>query len=1028
MEWDLNDWRWDGDLLVATPMDAAPSDCGNKQLFPVPSPGGLFDHSSPCSAESGPIVSGKGKGESEKRRREMMVADEDVPGDEAGFLTLKLGGRVYPVTDHVDLVNWDGKNGKKSKVQVGNSIRATCQVEGCGADLSDAKDYHRRHKVCEMHAKASEALVGNVLQRFCQQCSRFHLLQEFDEGKRSCRRRLAGHNRRRRKTNPDSVASGSSLMDDRSSNYLLISLLRILANLHSDSSEQLKDQSLLSHLLKNLASLSGSFDANSLPGLLQTPQGQQKLGTAAGTSSQAAHAMASNGVAAQESSWPVCSRAKMNCVTEIQRSTARPTDQPLSIAVSSEEMPWKRNTLETSPGERVVAIHHGQSTGRVPMKGDIPVETERFSLLNQVLPTGSDLEKVGFRSFDLNDVCSGHDITEGPDNFITPANQPSGSLCCPSWVLKSSQKTSLTQTSGNSDSASAQSHSTSNGDAKNCTDRMVFKLFGKDPSDFPLVLRSQILDWLSNSPMDIEGYIRPGCIILTVYLHLTDSTWKELCHNLRCSLERLLDIAGDDFWGTGWLYARIQDQIAFIYNGCVVLDTPLLFNSHNHCQILSVSPLAVSASKRVNFTVKGLNLAQSSIRLLCSFDGKYLVQEMTQALVSSTGTTNEHDNAQCLQFSCLVPNATGRGFIEVEDQGLSNSFFPFIVAEEDVSYEICTLESIINSIYSNSNYDDGTGGMKTRTLALDFVHEMGWLLRRSHLRSCSENLNSHANIYPLSQFRWLVEFSMDHNWCAVVKKLLDILFSGAVDVGGHSFELAISESAFLHSAVQKNQRPVVELLLRYVPADDLGCSISQNTQVEHFQRSLLFRPDMLGPFNVTPLHIAASMCDGENVLDALTDDPGQLGIKAWMSVRDSSGLTPEDYAHSRGFKSYIHLVQKKINQKSAAKHTVLDIPGMPADLDINQKQTSGSISNTATGFQIDKRRMTLKLQPSCRLCTPCQPSYRIENRNLTYRPAMLFMVGIAAVCVCVGIFLRSPPEVRSVFPPFRWELLKCGYM
>ena len=61
---------------------------------------------------------------------------------------------------------------------------------------------------------------------------RFHVLQEFDEGKRSCRRRLAGHNRRRRKTHPDIVATADSLNGERSSNYLLISLLRILSNMH----------------------------------------------------------------------------------------------------------------------------------------------------------------------------------------------------------------------------------------------------------------------------------------------------------------------------------------------------------------------------------------------------------------------------------------------------------------------------------------------------------------------------------------------------------------------------------------------------------------------------------------------------------------------------------------------------------------------------------------------------------------------------------------------------------------------------
>lgn len=36
---------------------------------------------------------------------------------------------------------------------------------------------------------------------------RFHPLSEFDEGKRSCRRRLAGHNRRRRKTQPEDASS-----------------------------------------------------------------------------------------------------------------------------------------------------------------------------------------------------------------------------------------------------------------------------------------------------------------------------------------------------------------------------------------------------------------------------------------------------------------------------------------------------------------------------------------------------------------------------------------------------------------------------------------------------------------------------------------------------------------------------------------------------------------------------------------------------------------------------------------------------
>ncbi|KAI3762697.1 hypothetical protein L1987_53138 [Smallanthus sonchifolius] len=74
-----------------------------------------------------------------------------------------------------------------------------CKVYGCNKNLSRCKEYYKRHKVCEVHSKTSKVIVNGIEQRFCQQCSRFHLLREFDDGKRSCRKRLAGHNERRRK-------------------------------------------------------------------------------------------------------------------------------------------------------------------------------------------------------------------------------------------------------------------------------------------------------------------------------------------------------------------------------------------------------------------------------------------------------------------------------------------------------------------------------------------------------------------------------------------------------------------------------------------------------------------------------------------------------------------------------------------------------------------------------------------------------------------------------------------------------------
>lgn len=53
---------------------------------------------------------------------------------------------------------------------------AYCQVHGCNKDLSSSKDYHKRHKVCELHSKTPKVIVGGIEQRFCQQCSRLVFL------------------------------------------------------------------------------------------------------------------------------------------------------------------------------------------------------------------------------------------------------------------------------------------------------------------------------------------------------------------------------------------------------------------------------------------------------------------------------------------------------------------------------------------------------------------------------------------------------------------------------------------------------------------------------------------------------------------------------------------------------------------------------------------------------------------------------------------------------------------------------------
>ncbi|XP_074591039.1 squamosa promoter-binding-like protein 10 [Curcuma longa] len=136
----------------------------------------------------------------------LLLKREDNVAGAAGQIGLNLGQRTYFSSSS------SGGGGAAVWSPSHQPSRCQCQAEGCKSDLSGAKHYHRRHKVCDFHSKATVVIAHGLQQRFCQQCSRFHVLAEFDEAKRSCRKRLADHNRRRRKPQTKHDADCSTSM------------------------------------------------------------------------------------------------------------------------------------------------------------------------------------------------------------------------------------------------------------------------------------------------------------------------------------------------------------------------------------------------------------------------------------------------------------------------------------------------------------------------------------------------------------------------------------------------------------------------------------------------------------------------------------------------------------------------------------------------------------------------------------------------------------------------------------------------
>ncbi|KAM7255213.1 hypothetical protein ACFE04_020454 [Oxalis oulophora] len=410
----------------------------------------------------------------------------------------------------------------------------------------------------------------------------------------------------------------------------------------------------------------------------------------------------------------------------------------------------------------------------------------------------------------------------------------------------------------------------------------------------------------------------------------------------------------------------------------------------NYSRIIRIRPIAVPLSLRARFSIKGINLLQPGTRLLCAVEGKYLAQEIADHVVDSSREDNNEiqetivdsswdadDELQCVHFTCSVPTLTGRGFIEFEDNGFLRSYFPFIVAEEDVCSEIRMLESALELS------DDSEG----KSQALDFIHAMSRLLHRSHLKSRL----SHP--FPSSRFKWMVVFAVDHDWCGVVRKLLTSFLDGTIHHTG-SRRYALSDMGLLHRAVRKNSHRVVEFLLRYRVPEELEIQTEEIIEVDE---SYLFKADAVCPAGLTPLHIAAGNDGSEAVLNALTDDPDMVGIEVWKSARDSAGFTPEDYASQRRHYSYIQLIQEKISKRHAVGHVTVDIPD--------------SSSQNVVTFEIEAIH---------------ELTHETATTSPIWRPVMLSMVAIAAVCVSVSLLFTIPQKVKFVNHRVLLEILENG--
>ncbi|CAK9183441.1 unnamed protein product [Ilex paraguariensis] len=969
-----------------------------------------------------------------------------VDEDDERLIHLKLGG--------LDSATEAGSRPNK-RVRCGSpggSNYPMCQVDNCKEDLSNAKDYHRRHKVCEVHSKASKALVGKQVQRFCQQCSRFHPLSEFDEGKRSCRRRLAGHNRRRRKTQPE-VATSRLLLPGNRENTVngdldIVNLLTVLARAQGNTGgtsincPSMPNKDRVIQILSKINSLPlpADFAAKlpisecsnkGVPHQVSSENQDSFNASASSPSTMDLLAVLSATPAAPASDTLELSSQRSSQGSDSEKTSSACMDQATCLNLQqgpSSEFPRVggeiRSSSYQSPTEDL-DCQIQETRANLPLQlfssspeydsppklasggkyfssdSSNPMEERSRSssppVVHKLFPMQTSRETMKPESMSMSGEVNtnvGGSQTRGCLTSLDLFGGSSGGAGNCS-VQNLSYHAEYTSSSG-SDLSPSSFHS----DAQDRTGRIIFKLFDKDPSHLPGTLRTQIHNWLSRSPSEMEGYIRPGCVVLSIYLSMPSSAWDQLEENLFQWVSSLVQDYDTDFWGSERFLVHTDRQLAS--HKCGKIHLRKSRRGWNSPEIMSVSPLAVVGGQETSLLLKGRNMSTPGTRIHCTHMGGYISKEVPRSACNE----NASDEIRwgCFTISGATSPGLGRCFIEVEN-GLRGTSFPVIIADAPICQELRLLESEIEGgkirQAISEDYAHDFGMPRSREEVLHFLNELGWLFQRKGIPSVPEDPD-----YKLSRFKFLLVFSVERDFCALVKTLVDILIKrnfGRHGLSKESLEM-LSEIHLLNRAVKRRCRNMVDLLVQY---SVLGTNDTS--------KNYIFQPNLVGPGGVTPLHLAACTSNSDDMVDALTSDPQEIGLRCWDSLVDVNGLSPYAYALMRSNHSYNRLVARKLADKKSCQVSI------SIENEIEQKMF--------TGVQDHRPTFPLKqVQKSCSKCAIVAARYnrRIpSSEGLLHRRYIHSMLAVAAVCVCVCLFLRGSPNIGLV-APFMWENLDYG--
>ncbi|KAI7734689.1 hypothetical protein M8C21_032108 [Ambrosia artemisiifolia] len=542
-----------------------------------------------------------------------------------------LAGRIPCACPELDAqLAAEEEEGKKRIRTVAGS---RCQVPGCDVDISELKGYHKRHRVCLGCANASSVVIDGESKRYCQQCGKFHVLLDFDEGKRSCRRKLERHNNRRRRKPTDSKGPG----------------------------------------LQSAADYDDGCD--------ESGKGGKSM------SSEAA----------------------------LGEKLLLAGEGPSSSTYNAQNI-------------------HSDSIPSLVASGDTQTQTDE------------EKEKAT------------HSPVDGDDKTAF------SSMCT--------------------------------------TGRISFKLYDWNPAEFPRRLRHQIFQWLANMPVELEGYIRPGCTILTIFIAMPRFMWVKLSEDPVVCIHDLVASPRNLLSGRHTFFVNLNNTVFSVMKGG--RSVIKIKAGEKSPKLHYVQPTCFEAGKPIEFLACGSNLLQPRLRFLVSFAGKYMKDDARVSICNQRNNSTTNLDHQFLRICAprTELNVFGPGFIEVENEsGLSN-FIPILVAEEEICSEIKIMQMKYYSTLHSRDSESSSCEVAVNKFS-EVLVDIAWLLKQPIVVDAECAIMSSQ----LQRFTFLLNFLIEHESTTVLKRVLHCMKMRIIRSGGiFEADKTLLQEALNHATEVLNQR------------------------------------------------------------------------------------------------------------------------------------------------------------------------------------------------------------------------------